>query len=475
MNILRNVKIRNKFFLSVAGLIFLIIIIILTIVYNLEKEAFLSETKESSLGIARILSHASIGGFLSSDYTELQNIIDSFQRQESYIDVKIVNRDTVILAATNSLHIDTIFNSEIVKRTFTEKREIIEEKILEDNNHYLDVSYPIMAPEGLMGTTFIRVLVEDSYNKIKRTRNVIIFIGFLFLIASFFISYFISNAMTKPIHDLFRLTKEFGKGRFKERIKIYSKDEIGELSKQFNQMADDIIELEDEIRQSERFTALGKAASIISHEIKSPLTALEGYTNKIIQSFDDKNLHQEFQYIINTEFKRLKELLSNLLTFSKKENLSFKILNLRELTDYTINLVEKREHVSITINIEENISIKGDFFKLVEVILNLVKNAHEAIEEKGSIDISSSIQNGQILLKIADNGKGIKQEFLDNIFEPFVTSKKKGTGLGLAICYKIMKEHNGTIEVKSKEGEGTTFILTFPGEEKSLDNKSTDS
>jgi len=464
MSFIKNLKIRNKFFLSVAVLIFLTILIILTIVYNLEKDALLSEVEDSSLDIARILSHASIPGILSNNYTELQGLIDSIQRQENYIDIKIVNADTVILAATNSLDIDKVFNTDIIRKVFSSKNEVIEEKILKDRQHYLDLAYPVLSPEKLLGAAFIRVRVEESYNKIRRTRNIIIFTGLFFLLVSFFITYNVSKVITKPIRRLFVLSKEFGMGKFKQRITIDSKDEIGELSKQFNQMADDIMKLEEEIKQSERFTALGKAASIISHEIKSPLTALEGYTNKIIQHLDDKTLHQEFQQIVNTEFKRLKELLSNLLSFSKKEHLSFKTLNLKELADYTINLVEKKENVDITIDINKNLSVKGDFFKLVEVMLNIIKNAQEALEDKGKIEITAARKDGETVVKISDNGPGINPDILEKIFEPFVSSKRKGTGLGLAICYKIMKEHNGTIEVESQKGAGTSFKLSFPDE-----------
>lgn len=472
ISFIKNLKIKYKFFLSFSILIFLVIVLLLLLINHLEKEAVLTEVRDKVTGLSEILAYSSVKGIVFKDFLELQGLIESIKRKEDVIEVSIFNKDGKILSSTNANSISNFIERDLIKKIQMSEGNLLQRGMIDKNEPYLEAISPIYSLEDVLGYAMIKVSLIRVYNELEKTRNIIILIGILAILTTFIISFYISKKVTSPIIKLSNLAEEYGKGNFAIRSQIDSKDEVGELSVEFNQMAENIINLEKKLIHEERLSALGKTASSIAHELKTPLTSLQAYSEKLSRKLDDKDFLNKFRNIIFTEVTRLNNLINNLLRFSKKEILHIQKVKISDIIEHVLSVLKEKiedKNVDIKIDNQSFIEIDGDRDKLIQVFLNLINNAIESVDQRGKIVAESQLINEEtkmgykrIKVDIIDNGKGIPSENLSKLFEPFFSTKSKGTGLGLAICDKIIKDHNGNIIVESKEGEGSKFSIILP-------------
>lgn len=221
--------------------------------------------------------------------------------------------------------------------------------------------------------------------------------------------------------------------------------------------------------QNERLIILGQMAAGIVHEIKNPLTVIKGFS-QVIRMIDKEEKTLEYVNIINTETERINKVVGDFLKFAKPRQPDLEKVNLSELIDSIKLMVDANAFVrGIKVNIQNEIydrDILADKEQLMQVILNIVQNAIDvlAVVDKPKLRISTGYNRitDEVCISIANNGKPLTNEEKIKMGTPFYTTKNKGTGLGLSICYQIIKEHNGRLEIESKEGEETVFTLLFP-------------
>lgn len=219
----------------------------------------------------------------------------------------------------------------------------------------------------------------------------------------------------------------------------------------------------------EKQTLTGKVARVIAHEIKNPLTNIHlsiAELRMILSDKDSKEDPEDFISIIERNGKRINILIEDLLNATRFDTINIGDLYVHDLLNETFLHVQDRaklKEIIIEKNIQENILIKGDKEKLMIALLNILVNAIEAItDNNGKLKISTTVNDENVNLTISDNGKGIPQQDLNKLFEPFFTSKQGGTGLGLTATHTIISKHDGSIKVTSEVNKGTTFFITLP-------------
>ncbi len=227
--------------------------------------------------------------------------------------------------------------------------------------------------------------------------------------------------------------------------------------------------LNEQVVQSHRMDLLGKMAGGLAHDFKNVLNVILGYSEIIQAKTEDGNIKRQAANIHKAS-KRATELTKSLLTFSRGEVVKRKrfIVNniLKEV--YNLCLPIMPVNVSITTDIpKKSYYVKGDSGKIHQCVLNLCINARDALSKKGGtiqLKVDLSEQEGFVRIEVQDNGPGIAPDHIERIFDPFFSTKKKGegTGLGLSVVYGIVRAHNGFINVDSRPGEGTTFIIDLP-------------
>jgi PAS domain S-box-containing protein len=241
--------------------------------------------------------------------------------------------------------------------------------------------------------------------------------------------------------------------------------------------------LEEQLRQSQKLEAVGNLAGGIAHDFNNSLAAILGYTEIVLRSPDCEQKSREKLVHVLTAAKRAKELVKQILMFSRKGQEHRKIIKIAPIVDETIQLLRSTIPTTVAINLDiesEMATVLADSTQIHQVIMNLCTNAYHAIpKEVGDINISlrqvnvdsmmavefPALRQGEYaFLSVSDTGNGIPSEDLARIFEPFYTTKKQGegTGLGLAVVYGIIRNHDGAILVDSTVGKGTTFKVYLP-------------
>jgi signal transduction histidine kinase len=226
---------------------------------------------------------------------------------------------------------------------------------------------------------------------------------------------------------------------------------------------------EQKLRESERLATIGTTAAKLAHEIGNPLNGmattiqlLERHLTKHQETTDDVQI--EIVHDLKHETHRLQSLLQELRALAHPHHLDFQRTDLTTLVAEVLRLQESH-YTECGIRIEQSFPVTlpsplADKEKLSQALLNLCKNAAEAMPTGGTLTVCGSSLKGQVCLEIGDTGEGVPEGI--NIFEPFTTTKTDGTGLGLAIVQQIVAAHRGTITYTSKPGQGTTFTLQLP-------------
>ncbi|MDR3565489.1 MAG: ATP-binding protein [Negativicutes bacterium] len=225
-----------------------------------------------------------------------------------------------------------------------------------------------------------------------------------------------------------------------------------------------IVNLQEEMRKMDRFNLIGEMAAGVAHEIRNPLTVVKGYL-QFLQNKVPEQLREWFQIALN-ELGRVENLITTFLSLAGNTISEKRIANLNVILQDLIPLVSA-EALKRDILINPNLGaglpdLLLDEKEIRQVILNLTRNAFDAMDKRGVLSIYTKTENNEIVLGVSDNGRGIPANQLEKIFDPFFTTKEDGTGLGLSICANIIKKHKGDIRVDSRENEGTSFIIRLP-------------
>jgi C4-dicarboxylate-specific signal transduction histidine kinase len=237
-------------------------------------------------------------------------------------------------------------------------------------------------------------------------------------------------------------------------------------------VSSDITTLKEEqkkILQQEKLALIGQMGSGIVHETKNHLASIKGYCQLLSSRIYDDQLNNYIKRI-ETITADVNRVIIDFLSLSKPAETIMDIVSLNEIIEsmrYMLESPSFMKGVKINIVLSEDIGdIKADEYQIKQVILNMAKNAIEAMAdtEEARLDIHTarSTDGNRMILTIADNGRGMPQKHIEQLGTPFFTTKDTGTGLGLSVYYRIIKEHDGYIEVMSKEGAGTTFNIFFP-------------
>jgi len=237
-----------------------------------------------------------------------------------------------------------------------------------------------------------------------------------------------------------------------------------------SKMERELREIQQALLQSEKLAAMGRLTSQIAHELNNPIYGIMNTLELLKTEIPPESKRRRILDLSLSEIQRLSEMLRNMLSFSKPEEEKRRPIKIDELIEGILLVMEKQMRES---NIQVEISFNPDIPEIMastnqmrQVMLNILKNAKEAMPKGGTLTVRTSREDNRVLIHIQDTGMGVPEEIRDKIFEAFFTTKQKvkGVGLGLSVCYGIIKDHGGDIKVESEEGKGTTFIISLPVE-----------
>ena len=359
----------------------------------------------------------------------------------------------------------------------------------------------------VIGGMIVRTDVERALMTVTEAKDRTIFTTFLALLAIIFISYaLIEQFIIRRVERLTAGVEKVTAGNLDFEIKISAEDEICELAESFNTMTHELKDAHDEITrwtltlenlvaertaqlkraqenaiQGEKMASMGRLAAIVAHEINNPLAGIRTYAKLMLKRSGDIFPDKNSKYIgyldtIESESARCGEIVRGLLQFSRPTKPQIREHDINTIVKETLRLVQHQiDLLSIKVKLDlapEAPSASCDDQKIKQALVALLLNSCDAVQsDSGYIEISTRLLAKEKIVKIAvkDNGVGMDEATQANMFEPFFTTKtispeheaSLNSGLGVSVVYEIVKSHNGTIDVESEEGKGTTITISL--------------
>jgi signal transduction histidine kinase len=331
------------------------------------------------------------------------------------------------------------------------------------------MSLPPMFGRRVPGTIYVDPAISDEFpspTTLLRSISQFILIGALIaIVVALLFSFLLSRRILAPVRALTTAARQLGQGDLSQRVDLNDKGEIGELARAFNSMARDL-EKAEELRRN--------MVADAAHELRTPLSNIKGYLEAIRDGL--KKPDEESILSLNEEASMLSRLVNDLQELSLAEAGELRLLkeqcDITDLINQTAstkwNQAEEKE-LSITADLPEGLpALTVDYYRIGQVLNNLIDNAIAHTPEGGKIDISVSVEEDQLKINVTDTGEGIPPEDIPYIFERFYRTDKSrsrttgGSGLGLTIAKRLVEAHNGSIEVTSEPGKGSCFTFTLP-------------
>ena len=364
------------------------------------------------------------------------------------------------------------------------------------NDWYISEYEPIRDLNGkIVGILYVGLL-EKAYTSIRNsvvlTFMIVATLGFFLIVG---ISYLITRSITRPLSEMVSVTQSIATGDLDRKIKVKSKDEIGQLGLSFNRMVaslrkmraeledwantleqkvkertEELAAMQNTLIQSQRLASLGKLAAGIAHEINNPLGGILVLSSLVVEDLKEDDPHRENLQEVIKQTMRCRDIVKGLLQFSRQEEGKTEYIKVNDILNNTLSLIEKQalfHNIEVVKTLDAELPyILGDNSQLQQVFINVILNAVQAMKEIGTLTINTfhDKKNDMVVIEISDTGCGIADESIDRIFDPFFTTKEvgEGTGLGLSIAYGIVTKHHGRMTVKSQVNEGSIFTIKIP-------------
>jgi two-component system NtrC family sensor kinase len=305
------------------------------------------------------------------------------------------------------------------------------------------------------------------------------------------------NFVSTPVSMLARGMERVAGGDLDYHLEVRSRDEMGDLAVSFNAMTSDLKKAKDELVEwgntlekkvqektaaihmaqaqlihSEKLASLGRMAAGVAHEINSPLTGIVTFGHLLLKKFQPGTEEYEDVEVIIEQANRCSTIIKGLLGFARASAAEKAATNVNDVINHALNIVRNKAdffNIKLVTNFDNTVyPVKADPSQLQQVFLNMIMNAADAVEGKGTITVTTGNIRDEgrdyVEIEFNDTGPGISEENLAKVFEPFFTTKPvgKGTGLGLAVSHGIIQEHGGKITVRTRIGEGTSFFVRLP-------------
>ena len=221
------------------------------------------------------------------------------------------------------------------------------------------------------------------------------------------------------------------------------------------------------LRKAESLAAIGRAVSMIAHDLKTPLVAIGGLSRQLSKKTAGDSPQGEKIQVIRQQADRLENMVLNMLDFAKPLTLSRKPCDLNHILEQAYEVVYEttlKRNIKVAIPKNELTDCKLDEGKILQALINLISNAIEASPNGETVKVSLRTHMSVLVIEVSDRGEGVDESISEKIFEPFISTKNKGTGLGLPICKKIVEAHAGKLEYKNNIDSGVTFRISIPAE-----------
>lgn len=393
--------------------------------------------------------------------SEVREVIENFEKKDQ-MEMMSINKNGVVTLSSSGFSPDKSYNMPDYDEALVSDEGIGVFMGRDGGENILAVTIMISQPSSSYSALRFVTSLSLVDNQLAGIMLAALVISvFVVLIVVFMGLYFVKS-ICQPLAQISATARKLAKGDFSERIAIKNNDEIGDLSRSFNDMA-------DELENSEQIK--NDFISSVSHELRTPLTAIKGWSETLAGGYDPETFGKGMK-VITGETQRLERMVEELLDFSRIQSGHFSLQMstldvIAELDDALLIYIDKAKKENITINYNEPeflCAVYGDKNRLRQVFINIIDNALKYTDAGGSIDINAEKQDTTMTITVSDTGCGIAPADLPKVKAKFykANSTRHGSGIGLAVADEIIAMHGGTLELESELNVGTTVTITLP-------------
>lgn len=448
--------------------VFMLAFIVMTISFMyaltdfLYDRLYVMDSESAMIEVGNKLKSQYYGGAVSDDFVAL---VEEYNKYSNYNVFAVRNPRELSACVPFEVDYDTLIGPEERKlllngESFTKIG--YQERF---NREVISVILPLVDENRLEGIIYIYYPLAKITELAKQELLVLIIAALIFTILSAILCTIGIRHILKPLNRLHRAVQKMTTGNYETRVAITSEDEIGQLSKAFNQMAT-VIQKEDESQKT--------FLSTVSHELRTPISYIKGYSELMEQGLLPLEKQKEAITLIARESNRMERLTNDLLQLARKEPLTTRpttpVILAECMREAAAILQNNRIEKQITLKfaLDETVIVEGDEAELKQIIINVLENAIRYSDHRSEIQLNLYTQQAFALIEIIDEGIGIAKEDLEKVMTRFYRVNKArsradgGSGLGLSIVDKLVQKHQGEVEIESQLGKGTTVRIKLP-------------
>ncbi len=458
-------SITKRWILNNLGVVFLVLMVIeMAFIYAIQNYYYSSAKQYLISKINAVTSVLSIHSQDSATNfsAEMRNMLETFNEKDKIELMAINSKGRVVLTSSGFSPDENISMPDYEEAMETGEGYYVGK--MPGGEKIMAVSIPISALNSEYSSVRMVTSLAEIDNTIKTFIIAVTIICAAILLIIITTGLFFAGSIVKPITQISSIARKFAMGDFSVRIKNNSDDEIGELCTAINHMADELSAAE---------AMKNDFISSVSHELRTPLTAIKGWAETLmIDGGGSPDTMKKGVGVIVNETERLSRMVEELLDFSRMQNGHFTLQNtnmdiLAELGDAVLIYSDKarREQIGIIYNEPEMLPfVYGDKNRIRQVFINIIDNAVKYSSPGDTVTIEATEADGKIKVIVSDTGCGIKESDLAKVKTKFYKANhtRRGSGIGLAVADEIIAMHGGALDIKSREGEGTTVIITLP-------------
>jgi len=489
-------SLRAKYIVVIVALEIILMVAVGVLVDRRQRRGILEQTQLRALSLATSLTALSEGYLLSYNFAKLEQAAAKVTTDDDDVMYTVIHlRDGKVAAFSEDRQFAAFIKEEgalqgkILKDPISQRAMQATEPLVQritipqTRTSGYDVAIPVYIAESSQkwGTVRVGFSLKRAYMTIESTRRDLILFSLGAVVGGIFLAVMLSRLIAKPIGELVTKVREITTGAYDQPIVIAAKDEIGYLARAFEQMRlsllvhitglaeekDLLTESNQRLQETQR--QLMYLAARVAHEVNNPLGIIKTAVHLLkSEPMEDLSNSELFQ-IMDAEIGRIARIVQEILAFSRP-NAPGEIIDVNAIIQsleplLTPNLQQKG--IALTMILQPKlppVQLSTDHLK--QVILNMVRNAEDAMPEGGQLTIQTTSSGAGVQMSITDTGCGIPEEYLSHLFDPFFTTKGKGpdggTGLGLAVSHGIIRNAQGDIDVESELHKGSTFRVSLP-------------
>lgn len=335
------------------------------------------------------------------------------------------------------------------------------------NREIIRCYHPIIYGDKVVAVTWAESILPPELHHDRNVLIYVVFLGPLGFIAGFILMIAIVKNMNSNTYKI-RKGLETMSGDLSYRLEPMGGD-LGKITESINTMADSLEKkekLEEHLKRAEKLASLGQMISGVAHEIRNPLSIIRGTVQLMEKNFKHVEGLNEYVKIVKEQSDRENSVIQELLDYARPSKQILMEMDINLLIKGVLSFTNKYiqdKHIILKLELQDNLpKLLIDPDKIKQVFVNIIINACEAMENGGNLNISTKQEGKWVKIYFEDTGIGMEEAHIQNIFNPYYTTKPKGTGLGLTISNGIIELHGGYIEVSSKKEKGSLFTVVLP-------------